>query len=101
MKHWGFWPIIAGSNNDPMLTFTFFTARSNFVSGDNVFVSFIEEIVFKLATNKQRRIGFLLTMKLCTQGLFCPCPGSIYRYKTFKYIPGPRSQVRLSGPFVL
>ena len=25
--------------------------------------------------------GFLLTSKVCPQGVFCPCPGVIYVYK--------------------
>ena len=38
----------------------------------------------KLATNGQSDKGFLLTSKVCPQGVFCPCPRAIYMYKIFK-----------------
>ena len=40
-----------------------------------------KEICLKLATNGRSDKGFLLTSKVCPQGLFCPCPGAIYIYK--------------------
>ena len=39
------------------------------------------KICLKLATN-----GFLLTSKVCPQGVFCPCPGVIYMYKIIKNV---------------
>ena len=38
-----------------------------------------KEVCLKLATNGQSDKGFLLTSKVCPQGVFCPCPGAIYR----------------------
>ena len=38
-------------------------------------------IFFKPATNGQSDKGFLLTSKVCPQGVLCPCPGAIYIYK--------------------
>ena len=32
MEHWGLWPIIVCSNDEPRLTMTYFTAMSNLVS---------------------------------------------------------------------
>ena len=42
------------------------------------------EICLKLATNGRSDKGFLLTSKVCPQGVFCPCPGAIYMYKIIK-----------------
>ena len=52
---------------------------------------------FKLATNGQNDKGFLLTSKVCPQGVVCPCPGAIYMYKIIKnvYIKhGKKSDVK-------
>ena len=38
-----------------------------------------KEICLKLATNGRSDKGFLLTSNVCPQGVFCPCPGAIYR----------------------
>ena len=43
-----------------------------------------KEICLKLATNGRSGKGFLLTSKVCPQGVFCPCPGAIYLYKIIK-----------------
>ena len=43
-----------------------------------------KEICLKLATNGRSDKGFLLTSKVCPQGVFCPCPGAIYVYKIIK-----------------
>ena len=43
-----------------------------------------KEICLKLATNGRSDKGFLLTSKVCLQGVFCPCPGAIYMYKIIK-----------------
>ena len=39
---------------------------------------------FKPATNGRSDKGFLLTSKVCPQGVVCPCPGAIYIYKSIK-----------------
>ena len=41
---------------------------------------------FKPATNVQSDKGFLLTSKVCPQGVVCPCPGAIDRYKIIKNV---------------
>ena len=40
-----------------------------------------KEIFFKLATNGQNEMEFLLTSKFCPQGVVCSCPGAIYMCK--------------------
>ena len=45
-----------------------------------------KEICLKLATNGRSGKGFLLTSKVCPQGVFCPCPGAIYMYKVIKNV---------------
>ena len=40
-----------------------------------------KETCLKLATNGRSDKGFLLTSKVCSQGVFCPCPGAIYMYR--------------------
>ena len=45
-----------------------------------------KEICLKLATNGRSDKGFLLTSKVCPQGVFCPCPGAIYMYKIIKNV---------------
>ena len=40
----------------------------------------------KPATNGQSDKGFLLTSKVCPQGIVCPCPGAIYIYKIIKNV---------------
>ena len=46
----------------------------------------LKEICLKLATNGRSGKGFLLTSKVCPQGVFCPCPGAIYMYKIIKNV---------------
>ena len=46
----------------------------------------LKEIGLKLATNGRSDKGFLLTSKVCPQGVFCPCPGAIYMYKIIKNV---------------
>ena len=43
-------------------------------------------IFFKPATNGQSDKGFLLTSKVCPQGVVCPCPAAIYMYKIVKNV---------------
>ena len=45
-----------------------------------------KEICLKLATNGRSDKGFLLTSKVCPQGVFCPCPGAMYMYKIIKNV---------------
>ena len=75
-------------NDDPGLTLTYFTTRSNlvpyaFVWGKGKTMDFSEAIVvydLKLATSDRSDKKFLLTSKLCPLGAVCPCPGAIYMY---------------------
>ena len=70
------------SNDDPGLTLTYFTARSNlipyaFVWEEGKTMDFSETIVvcdFKLATDDRSDKKFLLTSKLCPLGLYAPPP---------------------------
>ena len=43
-------------------------------------------IFFKPATNGQSDKGFLMTSKVCLQGVVCPCLGAIYIYKIIKNV---------------
>ena len=68
------------SNDDPKLTLTYFTARSNlvpyaFVWKKCVTIDFSETVVvydLKLATDDRSEKTFLLTSKLCPLGAFSP-----------------------------
>ena len=78
------------SNNDPGLTLTYFTARSNLVPYAFVWekgktMDFSEAVAvydLKLATDDRSDKKFLLTSKLYTLGLYAPSPrpGAIYMY---------------------
>ena len=46
----------------------------------------LKEICLKLATNGRSGKGFLLTSKVCPQGVFCLCRGAIYMYKIIKNV---------------
>ena len=69
-------------NDDPGLTLTYFTARSNLVPYAFVWekgktMDFSETIVvydLKLATDDRSDKTFLLTSKLCPLGAVCPLP---------------------------
>ena len=52
----------------------------------NVYKIRLQSIFFKPATNGQSDKGFLLTSKFCPQGVVCPCPGAIYKYKIIKNV---------------
>ena len=75
-------------NDDPGLTLTYFTARSNlvpyvFVWEKGKTMDFLKTIVvydLKLATDDRSDKKFLLTSKFCPLGAVCPCPGAIYMY---------------------
>ena len=45
-----------------------------------------KEICLKLATNGWSNKGFLLTSKVCPQGVLCPCSRAIYMYKIIKNV---------------
>ena len=70
------------SNDDPGMTLTYFTARSNLVPYAFVWekgktMDFSETIVIydlKLATDDRSDKKFLLTSKLCPLGALCPLP---------------------------
>ena len=75
------------SNDDPKLTMTYFTARSNLVPYAFVWekgktMDFSETVVvydLKLATDDRSDKKFLLTAKLCPLGAVCPLP-RVYIY---------------------
>ena len=73
-------------NEDPELTSTYFTTRSNLVPYAFVWekgktMDFSETIVvYDLATDDQSDKKFLLTSKLCPLGAVCPLPGGGYIY---------------------
>ena len=70
------------SNDDPGLTLTYFTARSNLVPYAFVWEKSKTIVVYdlKLATDDRSDKKFLLTSKLCPLGAVCACPGAIYMY---------------------
>ena len=80
------------SNDDPGLTLTYFTARSNLVPYDFVWekgktVDFSETIVvydWKLATDDRSDKKFLLTSKLFPLGAVWPLPWAIYMHLIMK-----------------
>ena len=45
-----------------------------------------KEMCLKLAPNGHNDKGFLLTLKVCPQGVFCPCREAIYMYKVIKNV---------------
>ena len=45
-----------------------------------------KEICLKLSTNGWSDKGFLLTSKVCPQGVYYPCPEAIYMYKIIKNV---------------
>ena len=82
MWHWGLKLYKVYINDDPGLTLTYFTARSNLVPYAFVWekgktMDFSETIVvydLKLATDDRSDKKFLLTSKLCPLGAVCPLP---------------------------
>ena len=90
MHHWVLEYYQVCSNDDPGLTLTYFTARSNLVPYAFVWekgktMDFSETIVLydlKLATDDRSDKKFLLTSKLYPLGVVCPLPrGYIYIYQ--------------------
>ena len=88
MQHWVLEYYQIYSNDDPGLTLTYFTARSNLVPYAFVWekgktMDFSETIVIydlKLAIDDRSDKKFLLTSKLCALGLYAHSPGAIYMY---------------------
>ena len=82
MQHWVFKYYQIPSNEDPGLTLTYFTTRSNlvpyaFVRGKGKTMDFSETIVvydLKLAKDDQSDKKFPLTSNLCPLGPVCPLP---------------------------
>ena len=82
MQHWVLEYYQVCSNDDPGLTMTYFTARSNLVPYAFVWekgkkIDFSETIVvcdLKLATDDRSDKKFLLTSKHCPLGTVCPLP---------------------------
>ena len=82
MQHWVLKYYQPCSNDDPGLTLTYFTARSNLVPYAFVWrkgktMDFSETIVvynLKLATDDRSDKKFLLPSKLCPLGAVCPLP---------------------------
>ena len=82
MLHWGVKLYKVYINDDPGLTLTYFTARSNLVPyafewEKGKTMDFLETIVvydLKLATDDRSDKKFLLTPKLCPLGAVCPLP---------------------------
>ena len=80
------------SNNDPALTLTYFTARSNlipyaFVWEKGKTMDFLETIIvydLKLATDDRSDKKFLLTSKLCPLGVGFPLPRGYIHVKIMK-----------------
>ena len=83
MKHWGLKLYKVHINDDPGLTLTYFTARSNlipyaFVWEKGKTMDFSETVVvydLKLATDDRSDKKFLLTSKLCPLGQNAPALG--------------------------
>ena len=66
-------------NDDPELTLTYFTARSNlvpyaFVWEKDKTMDFSETVVLKLTTDDRSDRKFLLTSKVCPLGAVYPLP---------------------------
>ena len=86
MQHWVLEYYQVCSNDDPGLTLTYFTARSNWVPYTLVWEKgktkdFSEIIVIcdlKLATDDRSDKKFLLTSKLCPLGAVCPLTPGLY-----------------------
>ena len=82
MHHWVIEYYQVCLNDDPGLTLTYFTARSNLVPyafewGKVKTMDFSETIVvydLKLAPDDRSDKTFLLTSKLCPLGIECPLP---------------------------
>ena len=82
MQHWVLDHYQVCSNDDPRLTMTYFTARSNLVPYSFVwekvkqwiFQKLLLSMIMKLATDDRSDKKFLLTSKLCPLGAVCPLP---------------------------
>ena len=93
MEHWGLKLYKVYINDDPGLTLTYFTARSNLVPYAFEWekcktMDFSETIVvydLKLATDDRSDKKFLLTSKLCPLGAVCPYPGAVLNHEKKMY----------------
>ena len=69
MKHWGLQPIIVCSNNDPGVTLTYFTARSNLVTSvflrEKVKTLDFSETIAASDLKGNRRRHLIEYMKIC------------------------------------
>ena len=82
MQHWVLEYYQVYSNDEPGLTLTYFTARSNFIPYAFIWekgktMDFSETIVvcdLQLTTDDGSDKKFLLTSKLCPLGAVCPLP---------------------------
>ena len=52
----------------------------------NIYKIGLQRNSFKPATNGQSDKSFLLTSKVCPDGVVCPCPGAIYIHKIIKNV---------------
>ena len=78
----------------PVAIYIWWNMKKMYIKSD------FKAIFFKPATNGQSDKGFLLTSKVCPQGVVCPCPGAIYMYKALKYIPEPGGRWVFTRPLV-
>ena len=86
MQHWVLKFYKVYSNDDPGLTMTYFTTRSNlvpyFLYGEKgKTIDFLETIVvnnLKLATDDRSDKKFLLISKLCSLAAVCPPAPGLY-----------------------
>ena len=71
------------SNDDPGLTLTYFTTRSNLYGEKGKTLDFSESIIvydLKLEAYDQSDKKFPLTTKLCLLGVVCPLPRGYIQY---------------------
>ena len=88
MQHWVLKYCQISSNDDPVLTLTYFMAKSNLVpyafvweNGKTMdFTETIDVYDLKLATDDQSDKKFPMTSKLCPLGAVCPLSRAIYMY---------------------
>ena len=78
-------PVIVCSNDDPRLTLTYFTARSNFVSYAFIWGKLLESHLMEETYSKWPEWQKVYVyIKFWPQGVVCPCPGLYTCIKTWK-----------------
>ena len=91
MYHWGLWPIIVCSNNDPMLTLTYFSTRFKLVA--RVF-EWGKQAVTPQSFNAHKKTQqmtkstedlYLIKKQFGPEWVVCPCLGAVYMYKTLTF----------------